>query len=403
MGTVKPAAVKGGRFIAGDPLRGIACLVVLFWHTAVSGADIVPPVGVSPGMKQELGAIGPPVVTLAISVWFFFLLSGYLIGGPFVRSVVRGDGRKPRVGAYVRNRILRIVPGFWALLTLTIVVVGTRGNSLRQMIEFFGFAHVYDQGPFTPRMVQAWTLDVEVIFYAAVPLALLPLASLLRGRSTPWFRAGVILAGCVLVAGVSLALGTKGPASGRCVPGSMWAFTPGIALATIEPLVRPRLEGRMLGRHIARALMLVCLATFLIYTYVVDPFATRALNVIALICCGCLLAGPLVMQWTTGRAWKLLDNRPLHWFGVRAYGIYLTHVLVIYKLAPLTRSLGTVKGDLLVVFPLVLVISTIAGTLSYRFVERPFLERRLPWRRAEAPAVVEQPAAQAAALQPAQV
>jgi peptidoglycan/LPS O-acetylase OafA/YrhL len=400
-----PSVKQGsGRFIAGDPLRGIACLVVLFWHTAVSGADIVPPYGVSPGLEQELGAIGPPVVTLAISVWFFFLLSGYLISGPFVRAVVRGDGRKPRVGAYVRNRILRIVPGFWALLTITLIVVGPMGNSLRQMLEFYGFAHVYDQGPFTPRMVQAWTLDVEVIFYAAIPLLLLPLANLLRGRGTPWFRAGFILAGCLAVAIASLAIGTRGPASGLCVPGSMWAFTPGIALATIEPLVRDRLQGRALGRHLARALMLTSLGAALLYTYAIDPFSTRLLNVIALVSCGCLLAGPLVLQWTTGRAWQLLDNRVLHWFGVRAYGIYLAHVLVIYELAGLTRSLGSVKLDLLVVFPLVLSISTIAGALSFRFIERPFLERRLPWRRGEAPPVND-PAAPVPtpAVQPVQV
>jgi peptidoglycan/LPS O-acetylase OafA/YrhL len=183
----------------------------------------------------------------------------------------------------------------------------------------------------------------------------------------------------------------------------MWAFTPGIALATIEPLVRPHLEGRAIGRYLAWAFVAIWVSTFLLYTYVVDPFSVKVLNLVAAICCGSLLAGPLVYQWATGRAWRWLDNRPLHWFGVRAYGIYLSHVLVIYQLRHFTKSLDSVRLSLLIVFPLVLGISTLLGTLSFRFIESPFLERRAPWRRAESRAVVEEPATPQPALQPAQV
>lgn len=381
---------KSPRFIAGDPLRGLACLAILFWHTAVASGQIVSARGISPGMKSELGLFGPPVVTLSISIWSFFVLSGYLISGPFVRAIVRGDARRPRLGAYALNRVLRIVPAFWALLTLTILLVGTEGNSFRQMLEFYGFAHVYDQGPFTDRMVQAWTLDVEAVFYAAVPLLLLPLAGLLGGRATPWRRAGVILAGCTVVAAASMALGEVGPRSAAIVPGSMWAFAPGIALATIEPLVRPWLEGRDLGRWIARAFAAFALAGFLVYTYAVDPFSARLQNLVAAIACGSFLAAPLVLQWTGEPTWRAFDNRVLHWLGVRAYGIYLTHVIAIYELRHLIEDLGTVPMALLVAFPLILLISTAGGALSFRFIEMPFLERRIPWRSAEpAPAAPE--------------
>ncbi|MFL5895591.1 MAG: acyltransferase family protein [Thermoleophilaceae bacterium] len=399
MGTagVKPG---GGRFIAGDPLRGIACLVVLFWHVAVASAGIVPPGGISPGLKGELGSLGPSVVTLSISVWFFFVLSGYLISGPFVRAVVRADGRRPRLGAYARNRVLRIVPGYWAILTFSLLIVGTAGDSLKHIALFYGFAHVYDQGPFTPRMVQAWTLDVEVIFYAAIPLLLLPLAGFLRGRWTPWARASVILAGCAAVAAWSLTYGIRGPTSGLCVPGSLWAFTPGIALATVEPLLRPRFEGRGFGRLAVWALVAVAIVAFLADTYVVDVKNGRQQNFVAAFACGAFLAAPLVLQWTTGGAWRWLDNRFLHWFGVRAYGIYLTHVVAIFELRHLIARLGTVSSALLVVWPLVMVMSTIAGALSYRYIERPFLERRVPWRSSD-PAPAPEPEAVAVPFEPA--
>jgi acetyltransferase len=391
---------KKERFIAGDPMRGIACLVVLFWHTAVASAGIVSPMGISPGMKSELGILGPPVVTLAISVWFFFVLSGYLISGPFVRAVVRGDGRKPRLRPYAINRLLRIVPGFWAILTLTILLVGTEGNSLKQMVEFYGFGHIYDQGPFTERMVQAWTLDVEVVFYALVPFILLPLATLLRGRWTPWARAGVILAGCAVVGAASIALGEAGPKSGSIVPGAMWAFTPGIALATIEPLVKPHLSGRAFGRWIAWALMATFALAFLYYTYRVNVFDAKLQNLVAAVACGAFLAGPLVLQWSGARTWRIFDNRFLHWFGIRAYGVYLTHVVVIYELRYFIRDLGTVPLALLFAFPLIMLLSTLAGALSFRYIESPFLERRLPWRSPEPARETRAPAQQVAVTPP---
>ena len=384
--TVEPQAPRtaNARFIAGDALRGLVCLVIVAWHFTVAAAGVVGNGRISPGLHHEIGVAGKPVIALAMSVWFFFMLSGYLISGPFVRAVVRGDGRRPRIGAYTRNRVLRIVPAFWFFLILTLLITGTLGNSHKQTLLFFFFGHVYDQGPFTERMVQAWTLDVEVVFYALVPLVLLPLAALLRGRGTPWSRAAVILVPLAAITVASLAVGAQGPGSGaRVIPGSAWAFAPGVALATIEPLVRDRLAGREAGRWLARALLALGAGAFLVYAYSVESVRDR--NIASCIAVSCLLAAPLVLQWTTGRSWRALDNRFLNWYGVRAYGIYLIHVILIFEVRHLIDDTGSTAMALLLVLPLVLVISTIVGYLSFRFVESPFLERRLPWRRAEPP------------------
>lgn len=395
------ASVKqgGGRFIAGDPLRGIACLVVLFWHTVVNSAVYTPPSGISPYYTHELAFLGRPIFTLSVSVWLFFALSGYLIAGPFVRAVVRADGRRPKALPYARNRILRVVPGFWAILTLTLILEGARGDSLQHILAFYGFFHVWDQGSFTPAMVQAWTLDVEAFFYIFTPLLLLPLATLLRGRGTPWSRASIILAGCVVVGAASLALGVRWPHTNKIVPGSAWAFAPGIALATVEPLLRDKFAGGDWGRWVARGLLAVALAAFLLQSYVVTFYSNVAQNSLALISCGALLAAPLVLQWTTGSTWKLFDNRFLHWVGVRAYGIYLIHVQVLHLLLPVTKWSGSVPGALLTTFPLTVLISVPLGALSYRYVEKPFLERRMPWRTS-APAPETAPSAPAMPTEP---
>ena len=406
MGTAKPAAVKGGRFIAGDPLRGLACLVVVFWHVVVNAAGLIPPAGVSPYYQAELGFLGRPIYTLSFSVWVFFALSGYLIAGPFVRAVVRGGDRRPRALPYARNRLLRIVPGFWFFLTLTLVLVGTQGDSLRHIAAFYGFAHIYSQGPFAERMVQAWTLDVEAVFYIFVPLLFLPLASIVGARGAPERRAALVIAGCVLVAVASISMGERFALSGRSVPGSAWSFTPGIALAALEPIVRPRLAGSSLGRWLGRLLLASAAAAFLAAAYLLSFSDKVVQNIAALVVVSGLLGGLLVLQWADAPVSRLLDNRALHWFGVRAYGIYLVHVLALYELRHFTAGLPSERVALVTTFPLVLALSTLAGALSFRFVESPFLERRAPWRSAEpapvdgAAAAAMQPAVQPAAAQP---
>jgi peptidoglycan/LPS O-acetylase OafA/YrhL len=379
MGT---ASVKqeGRRFIAGDPLRALACLGILIWHVIVNAAALTPPDGVSAYLRAELGVLGRPLYTLSISVWLFFALSGYLIAGPFVRAIVTGTSRRPSVLPYLRNRVLRIVPAFWAFLTLTIVVAGTEGDTLPHIAAFYGFAHVYAMGPFTDRMVQAWTLDVEVVFYLVVPLLFVPLIGALRTRWTPTTRAMVIVAGCAVVAVASLSMGERYVTSWRCVPGSAWAFTPGIAIAALEHSLRPQLAGRDLARTLGWVLLALAATAFLVASYIVGFTSNIQQNVAAFVVVASLLAGPLCMQWAKGQTTRLLDNRVLHWVGKRAYGIYLAHVLVIHELHGMTASLPSVGAALLTTLPLVLVISAALGALSFRYVERPFLERRAPWR-----------------------
>ena len=392
---------EGLRFIAGDPLRALACIGILVWHVIVNGAALTPPAGVSPYYRNELGVLGRPLYELSMSVWLFFALSGYLIAGPFVRSIVSGDDRRPQIAPYARNRVLRIAPAFWFFLTLTIVVAGTQGDSLRHIAAFYAFAHVYAIGPFTERMVQAWTLDVEVAFYIAAPLVLLPLAAVIGRRWTPAGRAVLIVAGCALTAAASLAMGERFFGSARCVPGSAWAFMPGIAIAAVEPILRPRLSGRAGTRRAGWALLAGAAVAYLVASYVIDFGSPIQQNVAALMVIGCLIAGPLLQQWSDGTTTRVLDNRPLRWIGRWAFGIYLAHVLVIHELRHVTASLPNERMVLLVTLPLVFAISAALGALSYRFVERPFLDRRAPWRSPDtaAPAVVTA-VPQPAALQP---
>jgi peptidoglycan/LPS O-acetylase OafA/YrhL len=73
------------------------------------------------------------------------------------------------------------------------------------------------------------------------------------------------------------------------------------------------------------------------------------------------------------------DNRWCNWMGERSYAFYLLHVWIIFEVINLVGAdAGTAvlfAAMIGIGFPVTLALSA----LSWRFVERPFLERRLPW------------------------
>jgi peptidoglycan/LPS O-acetylase OafA/YrhL len=73
----------------------------------------------------------------------------------------------------------------------------------------------------------------------------------------------------------------------------------------------------------------------------------------------------------------------MRWAGERSYGIYLIHLGLMDHLL---RHIGPDHGPSVTFGALTfssLVATLILADLLWRFVERPALERRLPWRDVE--------------------
>jgi peptidoglycan/LPS O-acetylase OafA/YrhL len=66
-----------------------------------------------------------------------------------------------------------------------------------------------------------------------------------------------------------------------------------------------------------------------------------------------------------------LELRPLTWTGRRSYGLYLWHFPLFLMLAD--RAYGPVPGSVVGIS-----VTFAVATLSYRFVEQPFLRTRHP-------------------------
>lgn len=375
----EPGADRVGFFIAGDALRAFASIAVLVFH-----ADIATVFAVGEGADpvHAYALVGPSFIRLNAGLYVFFALSGYLVGGPYVRAWVHG-GRYPDLRRYVGRRLRRIVPGFWVVMTLLLLWFGSGGASAAQIAALYAFNQIWDPGSLDLLMPQGWTLDVEMSFYVLLPLLALLAARLGTGRGTPGGRRLVLFALLALGAAGSLWLRSVSAAdsgTGSCLAALFWAFTPGLVLAAIEQDARRALAGTGRGRALGLGLAAVAVASFIVIVAGARDDGTLVTELLYLGVGGGLVAGALVWQWATGRGPRGTDSRVAHALGRWSYGIYLVHVGI--GLFLLDHRPGRWDDDpelqLLFVAGGMLVLSTIAAALLWWLVEEPFIERRRP-------------------------
>lgn len=181
-----PAASRGlvsgsPRFPCFDGFRAIAATAVLLTHVSfISGFNGTP----------TWGAL---FARMDAGVAVFFVISGFLLFRPFVARNLT-DRPLPDTAAYARNRILRIYPGYWFVLLFVLVVVGTSGYGVGDLVSQFGLVHVYSAHTYLGPAVghgarsghpldQAWSLGTEISFYLLLPLYAALLARVGRHRS----------------------------------------------------------------------------------------------------------------------------------------------------------------------------------------------------------------------------
>jgi peptidoglycan/LPS O-acetylase OafA/YrhL len=384
------AATTGtGRVGNVDVLRAVAAFAVLAGHAYVLGGRTIP-------VKAQ-HFYDVPLITTATGVWLFFGISGYVISRPFVDRLVTGRPL-PELVPYAVRRALRIFPLYWICLTAVILIGGAAGTQGWQFPVHYALLQNLVPGREAALFSVAWTLTLEVIFYAVVPV--LALALRRRGRTPSAERvaalvlvswaASVVFTVCGDLAGdgqIGLWLRGSFPA--------MWQmFCPGILLALAPHLRAPAWRRWLvdpLARRPAYAIMVVLLcvaavmyaAAPLRYGVVVYQLVADASRPLFAVGFGLVLAAAI-------RARPVRAGWILH-LGLVSYGIYLLHAVLLDFLYydPLGRQLvplphGGIPAYL--VHLAYLAIPTIVLAMaSWRWLERPLIDlgRRLgaSWSR----------------------
>lgn len=312
----------------------------------------------------------------------FFVISGFLIAGPFLRKLVSGDPL-PVTWAYALRRVARIGPAFWVVLLAFLLV--SSAPDWGSVVTHALFVHdlvLHQSGAILP---VAWTLGIEALFYAFVPIA----ASLMRRRGLVTARA---LTRCVLFAWalsalweLIVSLAFAGPYGSGAVsphddvmklfsislPGLFYMFCPGLLVAIwrIER-GRPARLGERFPRALVVAGCLIWLLAAAEQAMVSSGIGAFVADQVRGVAFGAILLGAVSWNRAPG-----IMSRPLAALGLVSYGVYLWHWLVVHgieiaagRAAPFGGPLGA---------PLAVTVTLIAtlpfAILSWYLVESPAL------------------------------
>lgn len=387
-------AQRPDRFPLADSLRGIGALMVIAAHAAPLAGGLEPD-----------AVVRPYIARLEVATSVFFILSAFLLYRPFVRARLRGEP-VPSVGAYGWRRVLRIAPAYWVALTvIAYVFVLDPVFSLSGIPIYYGVLEIYSEDWIGGGIPQAWTLGVEVAFYALLPLYALALRRLpgrtFRGRLRGEVWAVAVLIGASLVYTAVLSFGGivdpityEPPPLLSLLPGYLDQLGVGLGLAVLSVWLEGRERApafvRVLDRLPGLAWVAAALGFWFLSTqlglsnqptqdYTSTQWLVRhVLNAaIALLFVWPALFGNFAPR---GLVRRILANPVLLWLGLISYGIYLYHYHALFAL------LLFGWGDFTIVHPYVhwfvggLGLTVILAAVSWYVVERPLLRFKPPGR-----------------------
>ena len=322
-------------------LRALAAIMVLVYHVVL----------------HWIPAQKPYYAPLAAGVDIFFVISGFVMWGVTA-------GRDGQSWAFIINRVRRIVPLYWLLTTLMLVVLVIYPEATRT--SRFDLGHVISsyfflpaihpvKGTFEPLMFPGWTLNYEMMFYLLFALALLgPIRWRLPLVLTP------------LIALVALGAIPHSPTSliGFYSNSILLEFGMGVTLAWF--VNSPAVD--RLPRFVGVAMLLACPLAFALAALLPDAPRALAWGVpAALFVSGCVF---------NERARGTPRIPFLQLLGDASYSIYLSHVIIlsaafqaVHRLASAHGVAGEVAASVLIV-----TVAIAGGVAVYWFVERRLIQ-----------------------------
>ncbi len=353
-----------------DTIRGIAVLLVLFFHGfgfryGIQGLSGFPKLFVAATLPGWMG------------VNLFFVLSGFLITGILLDTKPKPDYFR----AFYIRRALRILPLYYAVLLLLAVLTRTgwvnRHASWAYLgLSFFYLSNVTELFGVPSQYTVLWSLAVEEHFYLLWPAAIRLLS-----------RHRVVIVGaalCVLCPCLRIFYYIRGYAAGATYT---WLVADGLAIgAVLAALARGPWGTRVRMWRVASiffsASLLMFGAGYPFGIFRASRFLGMTLRGTAL---NLFFAGTVALSLLVGASrWKAVVNRPvLQFFGEISYGVYLIHMLVfdledyvVGRFFPRLSAVGGHFGLMVLLFSIAVGLTVAIACLSRWCFEEPFLRMK---------------------------
>ncbi|SEF94379.1 Peptidoglycan/LPS O-acetylase OafA/YrhL, contains acyltransferase and SGNH-hydrolase domains [Thermomonospora echinospora] len=368
-----------------DGVRAVAALLVLVFHVALNAGVIARQV--TAGWVFNGGQAG---------VAIFFALSGLLLYRPWAHAAL-GGRTAPGAGRYLFRRALRVLPAYWLLVVVVMLVVYREHlGDARSWLGLLTLTHIYDpqdwwNSPLGPReMGQAWSLAVEAAWYVALPPTAALLARFTRRGADVAGRARrllIALGGYALVSfafTVVMFVPEHRPSLGIWPPRYTAWFAIGMALAvlTVWAKEEPWGAGARFCRTVAASWGACWLAALSLLVISASPITgpldlgtastlwTSLLHIAVYGLCAAFFVAPVALAPAGHPVMDAVLGNPLmRWLGRISYGVFLWQMAVILAWYEATGRLF--RGSLLTDLPLLVAVSVLAGAVSYYAVEHP--------------------------------
>ncbi|MCV7399400.1 acyltransferase [Mycobacterium fragae] len=347
-------------------IRAVAAILVVGTHAAYTTG------------KYVHGYFGLLCSRMEIGVPIFFVLSGFLLFRPWVKSVAT-DAPPPSVRRYAWHRVRRIMPAYTVTVLAAYLVYEFRtagpnpGHTWMGLFRNLTLTQIYTGNYLASYLhqglTQMWSLAVEVAFYVVLPaLAYLLLVLVCRRRWRP----------VLLLASLS-ALALVTPAwlvfvhAATSVPNGARLWLPTYLAWFVVGMILAVLQAMGVGCYAFAAIPLAVVSYFIVSTPIAGAPTTSPQGLgEALVKAGfyAAIAGLAVAPLALGnRGWyaKLLATRPMVWLGEISYEIFLIHLVTMeIAMVELVRY-PIYTGSMLYLFVVTLAITIPLAWLLHRF------------------------------------
>jgi peptidoglycan/LPS O-acetylase OafA/YrhL len=352
---------------AVDHLRFLAATLVVVFHGAHMLRHGITPDDAEPPWIYTTNPLETFITEGHTGVALFLVLSGFIL-------TTGSLGRQIQYGAFMRNRLLRVMPLYLILLIIAMVVAWRDFSLIGALQTTLGFARApggFHTGPFAQVL---WTIGVELQFYLVFPL-------FLRLLNTRGPRPLMLFILCMAVLRVLSALTAPGGLDYNqltyfSIVGRIDQFLIGMLAAYFFPQIR-RIVGKVWVTAVAVLVVGAALWVFNQLHGYTEPglFRTVWVDVEGLVWAGVLVSYVGTARFARGRLSALLAAG-----GERSYGLYLLHMPLIHLVASRHWQLdvpgGVVFDSVATALVLVLPGAIVLASLTYAAVEQPFLSLR---------------------------
>jgi exopolysaccharide production protein ExoZ len=320
-------------------LRAIAAALVVVAHVSALNPSL----------------LGRPLAFGIHGVDLFFVISGFvMVHTTAIRPVTPVQ--------FMLNRIIRVVPLYWALTVAIFAVAAiapglvnaTRADPVELLKSLLFVPFRKSNGQVQPVLFPGWTLNYEMFFYAVFASALLI-------RSLRWRVIAVAVAfACLVAAGAIL------PARGTIPKFYTAPLLLEFAFGMLVAMLASRAPDRPLPASISLCFVVAGFAAIILVPFLSSPPPLRLLTI------GLPAAAVVYGMVALDSAGHSVRSPPAMLLGAASYSIYLVHAFVLAVVERIAIRMGLGHGPMLpVTMAVALALALAAGVMLHLLFERP--------------------------------